>query len=356
MAPARPAAYPQDDWNRRRKSADVPANAPYPAPPSKTAPAPRETARARMVTNIPQAHANTSVADVVRQLQGRHFDCADTVFVTTNDGRLAGIVRINDLLTGGDKRIGEIMEEEHDSVPADADQEAIAMLAIALDMIAVPVVDETGALIGAVPPEALFRILRDEHMEDLQRLAGIGLHDESPALALDAPLADRFRRRLPWLVFGLAASSVITFVMAEYEHTITNNIAAAFFVPALVYIAGAIGSQAVSVSVRGLAAGDIAIGRLLRDELVIGLGIGLTLGALAGGAVYVIFGTPALALAVGLAVLGGGAVSAVVGFVLPWLFDRLGFDPALGSGPICTIIQDAASLAIYFVLVTALIL
>jgi magnesium transporter len=72
--------------------------------------------------------------------------------------------------------------------------------------------------------------------------------------------------------------------------------------------------------------------------------------------VFYVFGNWALASAVGLAVLGGGGgtLSAIVGFGLPWIFQRLGSDPALGSGPICTIIQDAASLSIYFVLVTVL--
>ena len=107
---------------------------------------------------------------------------------------------------------------------------------------------------------------------------------------------------------------------------------------------------------RSLSLREIAIGKLLRDELAIGLGIGAVLGLMATGAVLAVFGEPPLALAVGLSVMGGGAVSALTGFSLPWAFQRLGFDPALGSGPICTIVQDAASLALYFLLVTALVL
>jgi magnesium transporter len=193
-------------------------------------------------------------------------------------------------------------------------------------------------------------------MEDLQRLAGIAPHEHGPNVALDAPLHDRIGRRLPWLIFGLAASAAVTFVMMGFEHALSSNVAVAFFVPALVYIAGAIGTQAVSVSVRGLSTEDISIGRLLRDELVIGVTIGAVLGVLSFISVFFIFGDGALSLAVGLAVLGGGAVSAVVGFGLPWVFQHLGSDPALGSGPICTIIQDVASLFIYFLFVSALII
>ncbi|MGE0487279.1 MAG: magnesium transporter [Gammaproteobacteria bacterium] len=315
-----------------------------------------QTAAAHMVDGIPRATAVTPVREVLRILRGQRFACADTIFVVDADGHLEGIVRINDLLADGDHCLGDIMEEEHEAVRADADQEQIAMLAIALNMIAVPVVDESNRLIGAVPPEALFRILRDEHMEDLQRLAGIAPHAEGPEVAFNAPLRDRYRRRLPWLIFGLAASAAVTSVMAAYEEAFAADAMVAFFVPALVYIAGAIGTQAVSVAVRGLADEDVQIGSLLRDELLIGLAVGATLGTLSGVAVHLAFDHPALALAVGLAVLGGGAVSAVVGFGLPWLFRRFGADPALGSGPICTIVQDVASLFIYFVLVTLLVL
>jgi magnesium transporter len=144
--------------------------------------------------------------------------------------------------------------------------------------------------------------------------------------------------------------------MAGFEQSLTANMAVAFFVPALVYIAGAIGTQAVSVAVRGLSAEDVSIKGLLRDELVIGLAIGATLGLISSIMVFVAFGDSSLSLAVGLAVLGGGAISATVGFGLPWVFKNLGSDPALGSGPICTIIQDVASLLIYFGLVSVLVI
>lgn len=316
----------------------------------------RETAASHMVTRIPRATATTPVHQVLASLRGERFDCADTIFVTDEDGRLEGLVRINDLLADAERDIAKIMEPEHEAVRKNDDQERIAMLAMQFNMIAVPVVDNEDRLVGAVPPEALLRILRDEHMEDLQRLAGIAPHEHGPTVALDAPLVDRFRRRLPWLLVGLFASSAVTLVMAGFEESLAANVAVAFFVPALVYIAGAIGTQAVSVAVRGLSGDAVAIAGLLRDELIIGIAIGASLGLVSAIMVFLAFGHAALALAVGLAVLGGGVISAVVGFGLPWAFVRFGSDPALGSGPICTIVQDVASLLIYFMLVTALVI
>ncbi|SIT17558.1 magnesium transporter [Roseivivax lentus] len=316
----------------------------------------REAAAAHMVANIPRATFDTPVDKVIEALRGHLYDCADTVFVTDDVGRLMGVVRINDLFGDGGSRIGDIMEDRYEAVRPGDDQERIAQNALKFDMIAVPVVDDLGHLIGAVPPEALFRILREEHIEDLQRLAGITTHEHGTEAARNSSIMNRFARRMPWLIFGLLASSLITLVMVGFEETLSQNVAAAFFVPGLVYIAGAIGTQAVSVSVRSLSMYDIAIGPLLQDELAIGLGIGAVLGLMAAIGVFSFFGQPSLALAVGLSILGGGTVSALTGFMLPWLFLRLGFDPALGSGPICTIVQDASSLALYFLLVTALVL
>lgn len=315
----------------------------------------RETAGSHMVTQIPRATAETPVNSVIQSLRGQKFDCADTVFVTDDEGRLKGIVRINDLFADGETRIGAIMEPEHEAVRSADDQEQIAILAMRLKMIVVPVVDDDERLIGAVPPESLFSILRAEHMEDLQRLAGIAPHERGPAIALNAPLYDRFRRRVPWLVFALLASSIVTFVMTGFEQSLSANLTIAFFVPAITYVSGAIGTQAVSVAVRGLAAANVSITGLLRGELVIGVAVGASLGLIAFVLALTAFGDRALSLAVGLAVLGGGTVAAMVGFGLPWVFDHFGSDPALGSGPICTIIQDVSSLSIYFVLVSALI-
>jgi magnesium transporter len=315
---------------------------------------PGDTAASHMVTRIPRATADARVDDVIDALRGQDFECADTVFVVDDMNRLQGVVRINDLLADGDRRIGDLMEAKHEAVRANADQEKIAVLAMSLDMIAVPVVDSEQRLIGAVPPENLIRILRAEHMEDLQHLAGITPPEHGPIVAFNEPLFDRFRRRLPWLVFGLLASTAVTFVMARFEHSLSINVTVAFFIPALVYIAGAIGTQAVSVAVRGLSVSDISIIRLLKDELAIGSAIGVVLGLISFALVLAAFQDLALSTAVGLAVLAGGTLSAVVGFGLPWVFQRFGADPALGSGPICTIIQDIASLSIYLALVSAL--
>ena len=198
----------------------------------------RKTAAAHMFSNVPRAHPVTPVAEVIEALRGHLYECADTVFVKGNAGQLVCVARTDALCGKPAERIGDITEEETEAVLPGDDQEDISRLAIRLKIIPVPVVDKQGQLVGAVPPEALFRILRDEHMEDLQWLARTATYGSGADAAFDALLLNRLVRRLPWLVFDLLASSIITKILVEFEHTISRNVAAAFFVPAPVCIAG----------------------------------------------------------------------------------------------------------------------
>jgi magnesium transporter len=125
--------------------------------------------------------------------------------------------------------------------------------------------------------------------------------------------------------------------------------------PAIVYLADAIGTQTEAVVVRGLSLSHRPLGRLLVGELSTGVLIGLPLGLVALLAAYLAFGDGRLALAVGLAILIAGSVATTCGLLLPWLLSHMGFDPAFGSGPVATVIQDVLSLLIYFGIVAALV-
>lgn len=318
---------------------------------------PRETAAAHLVEGVPTCRTAEPAQHLIEAMRGRRFDCADAVFVLDEADRYQGLVHMNDLFAAGpDTTVGQLMEQGHDWARPDHDQEEVAAIAMRYGLIAVPVAGDDGHFLGAVPAQAITRILLREHVEDLQRIAGINRYERQSRSALEAPLVERLRRRLPWLVVGLAASTIATLIMAGFEHVMTTNVQIAFFVPGLVYIAGAIGTQSVSVAVRGLSLTAIGVGELLKREMTTGLLIGVTLGILSFPAILGFFSDGWLAAAVAMAIVGAGAISAFIGLALPWAFDVVGFDPALGSGPVCTIIQDAASLLIYFTAVSVFVL
>ena len=236
----------------------------------------------------------------------------------------------------------------------DADPEHVASAALRHGMAAVPVVDHGGHLLGVVPPRTLMEVLRREHIEDLHRMAGIRRETTQARLAIEAPPVRRVRDRLPWLLAGLAGSVLATGVVATFEAALQAKIALAFFVPAIVYLADAIGTQTEAIAVRGLSLSHAPMRELVWGEMRTGLMIGVVLGALAWPAVWLVFADAQLASAVALSLVAAGTVATTIGLTLPWLLARLGRDPAFGSGPIATIVQDVLSLAIYFAVASAL--
>jgi magnesium transporter len=240
-------------------------------------------------------------------------------------------------------------------VSPEEDQEQVAGVAIQHGIAEVPVVDAQGRFLGVVPPLALIEILRREHVEDLHRFTGILSENSHARSALEAPAIRRARDRLPWLLVGLLGSILATFVVSRFEQALEARVAIAFFVPGLVYLADAIGTQTEAVAVRGLSFSNAPLRVLLAGELKAGLLIGLILGVLILPAVWVVFGDLCLAVAVALALFAAGGVATSIGLFLPWLLSQAGKDPAFGSGPVATIIQDVLSLLIYFTIISLLV-
>jgi magnesium transporter len=260
------------------------------------------------------------------------------------------------LLAGdGARRLGELAQAPM-TVSAHMDQEEVASRAISHGVTAVPVVDDDGRLLGVVPPVVLMDVLRREHVEDLHRLHGIRRETVHARVAMEAPPLRRVRDRLPWLVAGLLGSMLATLVVARFEQALQAKVMLAFFVPGIVYLADAIGTQTEAIAVRGLSLSNASLARLVGGEIRTGLLIGLALGSMVFPVVWWAFGDPAVAAAVALALIIASTVATTIGLLFPWMLARIGKDPAFGSGPIATILQDVLSLLIYFWIVTLVVL
>lgn len=307
-----------------------------------------ESARAIMSANAPVFAGTTPIADVRRSLAERSFDAESTVFVEDGDGRLAGTVGTVRVFRSTDTAT---LADLADALPAAAwaemDQEHVAALAVRHNLTDVPVVDGDGRFLGVVPGRTLIRVLRQEHVEDMHKLAGIVHQVNYATHALELSPWRRVRDRLPWLLVGLAGSAVAAAVVASFEATLAQNLAIAFFVPAIVYLADAIGTQTEAVAVRGLSLTHAPLHTILVRELSAGVLIGVALGAGAAPLVGIFFGDWRLALAVALSIAVAGGVASTVGLLLPWALSHRGFDPAFGSGPVATVIQDVLSLIVY---------
>lgn len=284
-------------------------------------------------------------------------DKADLVCVTDEHGRLLGTLMLGELISLDDEqRVIDAANRRAVVVHPDADPKHVAALALNHRLTALPVVGAQGQLLGVVGASALMHILRNEHVADLHLLAGMSRENDQARHAIEAPPLRRARHRLPWLVVGLVGSMVATLIVARFETALARQPAIAYFVPGLVYLADAIGTQSETVAVRGLSLSRVGIGHLLGNELRTGLLMGLVLAALAFPFIWWTFADLRLAIAVVTALVGASTVATMLGLLLPWLIGGLGFDPAYGSGPLATIVQDVVSLLIYFACVSLVVL
>jgi magnesium transporter len=314
-----------------------------------------ETAAHYLVGGVPRAHPEQTAGEVLATLWHRQYDCVDCLCVIDDQDRLVGIVPFAELLGAPKERqLAEAMQPHCPHVLPEVDQERVASVALHHGLSAVPVVDHSGRLLGVVPSGALMRILRREHVEDIHRLSGIGRETHRAREAIESPPLRRARHRLPWLLVGLAGSMLATLVVAGFENALTANVAVAFFIPGLVYLADAIGTQSEAIAVRGLSLSHAGLGQLIGGEMRTGLLMGVTLAAIVLPAAWVAFGDARLAAAVAFALICAGAVATSIGLFLPWLLGQLGSDPAYGSGPLATIAQDLLTLVIYFGTVQAI--
>lgn len=310
-----------------------------------------QTAAAIASSNVPVLESDNTAGRALRLLSEPNFQRATLVYVVDR-GFLVGIVPVVKLIGApADLTLRALALAPPAVAAADMDQEHVAALAAEHDLSEVPVTDDAGRMIGVVAAQTIIRVVRQEHVEDMHKLAGI-IHQTNYAVhALELSPWRRVRDRLPWLIVGLVGSAAAASVMSSYEATLANNVTIAFFVPAIVYLADAIGTQTEAVAVRGLSLTHSPLGAILARELMAGLLIGCILAALAAPVIVIWIGDARLALAISASIVAAGTAATTIGLLLPWTLSRLGADPAFGSGPVATVIQDVLSLLVYFALV-----
>ncbi|HEX6335331.1 MAG TPA: magnesium transporter [Jiangellaceae bacterium] len=312
-----------------------------------------ETAGDHVATLVPTASVGDLVSEVRRNLEGRRFETLAAVAVT-DDGRLQGVVPLAELMAApADSLVRDVMDASPAVVGPGVDQEVAAWHAVQHDEAVLAVVDERHRFIGLVPPERMLAVLLWEHEEDMARLGGFMHAAASAQQASREPVIARLWHRLPWLIVGLAGALAAAFIVASFEGRLQSNVALAFFIPGIVYMADAVGTQTETLVIRGLSVG-VRIGDVVKREIVTGLLVGLAIAAT--------FLPIALwqwdydvALAAALALLAACSMATLVAMVLPWLLNKAGKDPAFGSGPLATVVQDLFSIVIYFGIVVLVV-
>jgi magnesium transporter len=310
-------------------------------------------------TRVPICEPAATAADIRALLTSRPFGSVVDVAVCEGmpDGppRLVGLVAVERVLAAPEEATAaDLMDDDPPVVAPGVDQEMAAWKAVRHGENSLAVVAGDGSFRGLVPPARLLGVLLEEHDEDLARLGGYLHTTESARHASEEPLSARLWHRLPWLVLGLLGSVVAAWLVRGYEDQLAADVRLAFFVPGVVYMADAVGTQTEALVIRGLSVG-VPLRRVARLEILTGLVVGVLLGLATFPAVWFLLGSADLALAVSIALVGACGVATAVAMALPWLMTRFGRDPAFGSGPLATVVQDLLTLLIYFAVATALV-
>lgn len=314
-----------------------------------------EAAARHMVANVPTALPEETVEAVIARVTSKAWDAIDILCLLGPDGTFEGIVDMRDVLDAPrDAAVGKLPAKKFAVRPTE-DQERAALLSVDEELLAVPVVDTHQKLLGVISTETLLSILHREHSEDFHRLAGISASHEEALHSITASPFTLVRGRVPWLILGFAIGMLATGMVGFFEESLKEKLALAFFMPIIVYISDAVGTQTETVFVRSLTVQKLSVLTYMRRELVVGTIIGLMFAIIVFPVVTLIWQDAVLAAIIAAAMFSATAVATIVATMVPFILHKAGQDPAFGAGPFATVLQDFLSLFIYFVIATVLL-
>lgn len=271
------------------------------------------------------------------------------VYVTERNDRLLGVLPLRNLvLTPPATLVSGVMKTDVVTVPVTADQEVAARLLVERNLMALPVVDEEGRLLGIITADDVADILEQEATEDIERLGGSAPLDEPYLRASPAHL---WRKRVGWLLALFLAEAYTGTVLRHYEDEVSAVVALSFFIPLLIGTGGNVGSQVVTTIVRAMAVGDVALRdvfKTVRKELITGIMLGVVMAAATFVRAMTLRVGVDLGLVVATTVTAIVVWAAIVGAVLPLVLQRLRIDPAVVSAPFISTLVDGTGLVIYF--------
>lgn len=311
-----------------------------------------------LLTKVPTFAPDTKVREVVKHLTDKHhqFETISYAYVLDNN-KLVGVLSVKELLRSHvDTKLADIMVRKLATVHPHATAEHAAIMAIQHGIKSVPVVDHNGTFVGAVGTDTILHTLHHEHVEDLLRIGGIQITEQKHILEM---LSDRIghliKIRFPWLFLGLVGGFLATLVVRAFETTLMEKVALAFFMPAVVYMASAVGTQTQTLFIRLMAIKKIGVAQYVGRELVVDGALGILLASAMYIFARISSGQLEIALTVATAMFLTILLAGLVAVAIPWLLIRLKRDPALGAGPFATVIQDILSLVVYFAVASVLL-
>ncbi|MFQ5878487.1 MAG: magnesium transporter [Acidobacteriota bacterium] len=307
-----------------------------------------DSAGGRMIPDILALRRDWTSDEAIRFLRTQKPDVEQPYYLYVLDAarRLEGVVSLRQLIIADpDTPLAEIMDREVISVDTGTDQEVAAEKMRHYDLLALPVVDEHGRLVGVLSADDVLDVQVEEATEDMYRMAGLAEHE-----SLFRPVRKSAPPRLGWLAVNLATAFLAAATVSLFESTIAQVAALAVFMPVIAGMGGNAGIQTITLVVRSLALGEIDLPdakQVLRREVVIAAINGVALGIVVGVAAWLWKGNAWLGVVAGIAMLLNIANAVLVGVLVPLGLKALRVDPALASGIVVTTFTDVIGFLIF---------
>ena len=335
---------------------------------------PEGTAGAIMTTDFLELTGNLTAMEALEKAKTVAPD-RETIYigyVTDGSGKLIGTVSLKDLfLADPNDKVSDIMRSDVISVDVEEKREDVARTLSRYDLLAIPVTENSGRLAGIVTFDDAIDVIEQEETADAYSRAGIAGFSKDHDHERDIKFSKRMiegsylypiKLRMAFLMVTLAGGFLVGGVIDHFEDVLGAVLVAAIFIPVIMDMGGNVGTQSTTIFARGLALGHIDVSRMhrhIRREVTIGLLMGLLLGIIGGFAAYLWQGAPndipQIGIAVGLSLAVVVPFATFLGFFLPWVLLKMGWDHAPGADPFITTIKDFTGLALYFVLVGTLV-
>jgi len=298
--------------------------------------------------------ANTTVQEGIRKLQSTDIGNIFYVYVTDKEEKLIGVLSLRQLLGSPDRTLGSMITKEVISVTPETDQEEVAKQVARYNLLAIPVVEKDGTLVGIITVDDIVDVMREEATEDMLKMSGTKIEEEDTFMT--SSVLSAVRMRVPWLLTNLVGSMISGLILWTFRFTIQEVVALVTFIPVIAAMGGNVGLQSSTLVIRGLATGRIELSdvrKVFLREVSIGLIIGLLCGVVTLAVASVMHINLTLGLVVGMAMLCALVMSTTMATIMPVILKRYGVDPAVAAGPFVTTANDITGSAIYLGLATA---
>ena len=312
-----------------------------------------DTAGGIMTTQYIAFKENLEIKEVMKKIKmiAPRTEVIETIFVTNSKKELVGEADLRDILISSDEtKLSEIMDENPKYVYVEEDQEDVARLVSKYDLKVVPVINHKKMILGIITIDDIIDVIQEENTEDILKLGGVSEEED-----IYSDFWFSVKQRLPWLVINLGTAFLASFVIGIFSATVEKVVILSSVMTIISGMGGNAGTQALSVTIRALALGEVdlkdTLGIIWKTVLV-GTINGALLGLLCGGILWAIYGNFYMGLIVFLAMIGNLVIACMIGFLIPITLKAIKIDPAMASAVVLTTATDCFGFLIFLSLAT----